>query len=139
MGFFFGKKKRGPGQPHPDWPWALTVGPRPPRTTLNWADIRAALEGLIPDTDSFVILEQKDPKDPKKYWYIQSAIATAGPHQGEYIVGYGWSGETRAEMWERMVPSAAEALPYFEAAWKDGTAGLAGFEDHSGWLPANNK
>ena len=135
----FFKKKTDPGQPHPDWPWALTVGPAAPKTTLNWADIRSALEGLIPDTDSFVILEQKDPKDPKKYWYIQSAIATAGPHRGEYTVGCGWSGETRAEMWERMVPSAAEALPYFEAAWKDGTAGLAGFEDHSGWLPANNK
>ena len=135
----FFKKKTDPGQPRPDWPWALTVGPAAPKTTLNWADIRSALEGLIPDTDSFVILEQKDPKDPKKYWYIQSAIATAGPDRGKYTVGYGWMGGKRAEMWERMVPSAAEALPYFEAAWKDGTAGLAGFEDHSGWLPANNK
>ena len=137
--FFFGKKKSGPSHPHPDWPWALTVGPSAPRTSLSWPDIQRALEELIPDTDSFVILEQKDPRDPKKYWYIQSAIATAGPDRGKYTVGCGWLGEKRAELWERMVPSAAEALPYFEAAWKDGTAGLAGFEDHSGWLPANNK
>ena len=26
MGFFFGKKKPNPGQPHPDWPWTLSEG-----------------------------------------------------------------------------------------------------------------
>lgn len=137
--FFFGKKKPDPGQPRQDWPWALTVGPGQPRTMLSWGDIQKALEGLIPDGDSFVILEQKDPRDPKKYWYIQSAIATAGPHRGEYTVGYGWVGEKRAEMWERMVPSAAEVFPYFKKAWNCEPTDLTGFEDHSDWLPVNNK
>ena len=26
MGFFFGKKKLDPSQPHPDWPWTLSEG-----------------------------------------------------------------------------------------------------------------
>lgn len=135
----FLKKKNDPGQPRQDWPWALTIGPSQPRTMPSWTDIRAAVEELIPDGDSFVILEQKDPGAPKKYWYVQSAIATAGPHQGEYTVGYGWSGEKRAEMWERMVSSAAEVIPYFEKAWNCKPVDLTGFEDQSDWLPANNK
>lgn len=137
--FFFGKKKSGPSHPHPDWPWALTVGPSAPRTSLSWPDIQRALEELIPDTDSFVILEQKDPGDPKKYWYIQSAIATAGPDRGKYTVGCGWLGEKRAELWERMVPSVSEVLPYFQTAWQCRPTDLSGFEDHSDWLPVNNK
>ncbi len=135
--FLFGKKKEG--QPRQDWPWALTVGPSLPRTMLSWGDIQKALESLIPDGDSFVILEQKDPKDPKKYWYIQSAIALAGPDQGKYTVGYGWSGAKRAEMWERMVPSVTEVLPYFEKAWRCRPVDLTGFEDQSDMLPVNNK
>lgn len=135
----FFKKKTAPGQPRPDWPWALTVGPAAPRRTLSWPDIQRALEELIPDTDSFVILEQKDPGDPKKYWYIQSAIATAGPDRGKYTVGYGWSGAQRAEMWERTVPSVSEVLPYFQTAWQCGPTDLSGFEDRSDWLPVNNK
>lgn len=135
----FFKKKTNPGQPRQDWPWALTVGPAAPQTTLNWGDIQNALEGLIPDGDSFVILEQKDPKNPKQYWYIQSAIALAGPHQGEYIVGYGWSKEKGAELWERTVPSGAEVLPYFKSAWSCEPVDLTCFEDQSDMLPVNSK
>lgn len=137
--FPFGKKQTASGQPRRDWPWALTIGPGTPRTTLSRADIRKAVEELIPDGDSFVILEQKDPKDPKRYWYVQSAIALGGPHQGEYIVGYGWSKEKGAEMWERPVPSPAEVIPYFEAAWNCEPVDLTGFEDQSDMLPVNNK
>ena len=135
----FFKKKPAPGSPRPDWPWALTVGPSAPRALLSWPDIQRAVEELIPDTDSFVILEQKDPKNPKQYWFVQSAIATAGPDRGKYTVGYGWSGEKRAEMWERMVPTAAEVLPYFRQAWEGKPTVLAGFEDRSDWLPVNQK
>ena len=138
MGLFFHKKEPAPGQPRQDWPWALTVGPNPPRGMLSWGDIRQALEELVPDGDSFVILEQKDPKDAKRYWYIQSAIATAGPDQGKYIVGYGWSGE-RAAMWERCVPGVEEVLPFFQAAWQCKAVDLTGFADRSDWLPVNNK
>ena len=133
----FFKKKPDPTRPHLKWPWALTVGPAAPRTMLSWPDIQRGVEELIPDPDSFVILEQRDPQNPKSYWYIQSAIATAGPGRGKYTVGYGWSGEKRAEMWERMVPTAAEVLPYFRRAWEGEPSGLAGFEDHSDWLPVN--
>lgn len=139
MGLFFGKKQTAPGQPRKDWPWTLTVGPAAPRSLLSWKDIQQALKGLIPDGDSFVILNQEDPKNPKQYWYIQSAIALEGPHKGEYVVGYGWSTEKRAEMWERLVPSPAEVLPYFERAWKYEPVDLTGFEDQSDWLPVNNK
>ena len=27
----------------------------------------------------------------KDYWFIQSAVALAGPHTGEYVVGVGWN------------------------------------------------
>lgn len=137
--FFFGKKQTASSRPRPNWPWALTIGPSLPRTMLSLGDIQRALEALIPDGDSFVILEQKDPKNPKNYWFIQSAIALEGPNKGEYIVGYGWSKEKGAELWERTVPGLAEVLPYFERAWKGEPTDLTGFEDQSDMLPVNNK
>ena len=52
------------------------------------SDIAQALDSLGPHDDSFVILEQKQ---GKQYWFIQSAVALAGPHTGEYVVGVGWN------------------------------------------------
>ena len=82
MGFFFGKKKLDPSQPHPDWPWTLSEGGNILQE-FTWENIEHDLAELYPDGDSFLILEQKDPADPKRrYWYIQCAIALQGPSAG---------------------------------------------------------
>lgn len=125
--------------PRPSWPWLLTVGVNPPRGSMSWPDIQRALEWIIPDGDSFVILEQRNPKNPKNYWFIQSAIALQGPNQGNYIVGYGWSSTKGAQLWERHVSTLEEVLPYFQRAWQCGPTDLTGFTDRSDWLPVNNQ
>ena len=100
MGLFFGKKKTDPSQPHPDWPWTLSEGGNILRE-FTWDNIEYDLAELYPDGDSFLILEQKDPKDEKNYWFIQSAIALQGPDKDNYIVGIGWGGEAGPALVER--------------------------------------
>lgn len=128
MGLFSRKKKPGV-QPHRGWPWTLSVG-GVPAPDVAWEDIARAMEGLIPDTDSFVILEQKSGKD---YWYIQSAIALKGPHAGQYTVGCGWPGPEGPKLVE-WHGGFAEALAKFETVWRGRPLDFSGFEDQSAWL-----
>jgi len=129
MGFFFGKRKIDPSQPNKDWPWSLSEGGTP-RTDFTLKTIEGDLTLLYPDNDSFIILEQKDPRDSKKYWYIQSAIAIAGPNQGRYIVDVGYPGPDGPLMFERMEDSAEAVLPWFRAALEDRKIDLSQFEEY---------
>ena len=81
-----------PPQPHSDWPWTLTVGGYAGSTTdPSWQDIEEELRELVPDPDSFLILEQKDPQNLENYWFIQCAVASQGPDAGKYAVEIGCS------------------------------------------------
>lgn len=125
---FFSKKKADPSRPNPDWPWSLSVGGTV-RPAFTWETIRSDLSGLYPDSDSFLILEQKDPKDSKKYWYIQSAIAVKGPDQGKYTVGCGWPGETGPVLMERCFASLDEVTGIFARAFRREALDLTGYQN----------
>ena len=129
MGFFFGKKKTDPSQPHPDWPWTLSEGGNILRE-FTWDNIEYDLAELYPDGDSFLILEQKDPKDEKNYWFIQSAIALQGPNKDDYIVGIGWSGETGPVLMERCYhwKDLTAVIEIFERAFQREPLDLTGYE-----------
>jgi len=124
----FFSKKPAPGQPNPKWPWSLSEGGTP-RQDFTLKTIEGDLTLLYPDNDSFLILEQKDPKDSKKYWYIQSAIALAGPKQGKYIVDVGYPGPDGPMMLERYEDTAEAVLPWFRTALGGGKIDLSQFED----------
>jgi len=123
----FFSKKPDPGQPNPKWPWSLSEGGTP-RTDFNLQTIESDLILLYQDNDSFIILEQKDPKDSKQYWYIQSAIALAGPDQGKYIVDVGYPGPDGPLMFERLEDSAEAVLPWFRAALEGRKIDLSQFK-----------
>ncbi len=126
----FFKTKHDPSQPHPDWPWTLSEGGNILRE-FTWEDIEHDLAELYPDNDSFLILEQKDPKDSKKYWYIQSAIALQGPNKDDYIVGVGWSGETGPALMERCYhwKDLNTVIDIFERAFQRKPLDLSGYEN----------
>lgn len=129
MGFFFGKKKPNPGQPHPDWPWTLSEGGSILKS-FAWEDIEHNLAELYPDNDSFLILEQKDPGNDKKYWYIQCAIAIQGPEKDNYIIGVGWSGDTGPALMERCYhwKDLDTVIEIFEKAFQRKPLDLSGYE-----------
>lgn len=129
MGFFFSKKKTDPSQPRPDWPWTLSEGGNILRE-FTWENIEYDLTELYPDNDSFLILEQKDPKDDKRYWFIQSAIALEGPNKDNYIVGVGWSGETGPTLVERCYhwKDLDTVIAIFEQAFQGKPLDLSGYE-----------
>ncbi len=133
MGIFFGKKKTAPGQPHPDWPWSLSVGslsfPRP-----DWETLEDALRGLRPDSDSFLILEQKDPADPKNYWFLQSAVNLAGPRPGWYTVEAGWGSKQGKALKDLDARTVEEVIPFFRAAYERKPLDLSKFQDMSDML-----
>ncbi|MEY8387735.1 hypothetical protein AALC17_10630 [Oscillospiraceae bacterium 38-13] len=116
-------------QPHPDWPWVLSVGGIP-SSNVAWEDVAKALDKLGPHDDSFVILEQKKDKD---YWFIQSAIALAGPHTGEYVVGVGWR-DAKGKHYIERCGGAGRAVDMFRAAWQGKPLDFTGFEDQSDML-----
>lgn len=126
----FFKTKHDPSQPHPDWPWTLSEGGNILRE-FTWEDIEQDLAELYPDNDSFLILEQKDPKDSKKYWYIQSAIALQGPNKDDYIVGVGWSGETGPALMERCYhwKDLNTVIGIFERAFRRKPLDLSGYKN----------
>lgn len=124
--------------PRAGWPWTLTVGGRP-TGQFTWEDVRRALEGLVPEQGSFVILEQKDPRDPEGYWYLQSALALQGEHAGQYIVGCGYSKKKGAALLEQYYTGLEEITPLFQDAYNGKAIDLSRFEDHSSWLPINQK
>ena len=121
-------------QPNPEWPWTLSEGGNLFRT-FTWNNIEYDLAELYPDNDSFLILEQKDPADETRYWFIQSAIALKGPQKDFYIVGVGWSAPEHNQMWELCVPQVEQAIGYFEDAYTKKHVDLTGFEDQSDMLP----
>ena len=125
--------KKDASQPRKDWPWALTMGPiLGVRKNPGWSNIENGLKALIQDGDSFLILEQKDPANPKRYWFIQSAIALQGPHQGEYTLEIGYKGENGAgRLLDRTFPHLEDLFPWYEAAFAAKKLDLSGFDDMS--------
>lgn len=122
-------------QPHRDWPWALNLSGQP-GCRPGWEIIVSELRKLnLEDADSFLILEQKDPRG--EYWFIQSALARMGPHAGRYIVEIGWSMPGRNQLWEICVSDVEQVIRYFDGAYRQYRVDTAGFEDQSGMLPGN--
>ena len=119
-----------PPQPHPDWPWTLTVGGYAGSTTdPSWQDIEEELRELVPDPDSFLILEQKDPQNLENYWFIQCAVASQGPDSGKYAVEIGCSTPGGPCLWERMVPDVQEAAKYFSDAYDHRPVNFSDFQE----------
>lgn len=118
-----------PPQPHPDWPWALTVGGYSGSTSdPNWKDIEEALRELSQEADSYLILEQKDPQNPEICWFIQCAVALQGPDQGKYCVEIGFSVPGSPSLWERIVPDMQTAIGYFSAAYLHKSVDVSEFQ-----------
>lgn len=126
---FFQKPRLLGAQPHSGWSWSLSVNGIP-TSSFGWDDIARALDGLGPRDGSFVILEQRRGKD---YWFIQSAVALAGPHTGEYVVGVGWNDQQGKHLVERC-GGAGRAVDMFRAAWQGKPLDFTGFEDQSDML-----
>ncbi len=132
MGLFsiFFQRPQVPGvQPHTGWRWSLSVNGLP-TTQFDWEDVAKALDSLGPHDDSFVILEQKQGKD---YWFIQSAVALAGPHTGEYVLGVGWN-DAKGKHYIERCGGAGKAVDMFRAVWQGKTLDFTGFEDQSDLL-----
>ena len=128
------RKNDQKAQPCRDWPWTLNLSGYP-STQISWEILASELRELnLEDVDSFLILEQKDPKNPEAYWYIQSAIAKAGPSQGQYIVGVGWFAPEHNQMWERCVPQVEQVIRYFDQVYNQYRMDFSGFEDQSDML-----
>lgn len=119
-----------PPQPNPDWPWALTVGGYAGSTSApSWQDIEEGLRELVPDPDSFLILEQKDPQNPESCWFIQCAIATRGPDAGKYAVEIGCPSPDEPRLWERIEPDVRGAIKYFSDAYHQRKVDVLGFQE----------
>ena len=117
-------------QPHPDWPWALTVGGYAGSTAdPSWQDIEEKLRELVTDPDSFLILEQKDPQNLENYWFIQCAVASQGPDAGKYAVEIGCLTPGGPCLWERMVPDVREAAKYFSDAYYHRPVNVSDFQE----------
>lgn len=138
MGIFSNLFKKAPppgAQPHPDWPWTLNTGGALWPEPVTWEAVTSELWGLVPeDPDSFVILEQKDPRDPRNYWFIQSAVNRAGPRPGWYTVEVGWGSEKGRGLRDLDVQTAEEAILYFHSAYHRRTIDLSQFTDMSDML-----
>ena len=130
---FFQKASPLGAQPHSGWSWSLSVNGMPV-AHVSWEDVTKALDGLCPHEDSFVILEQRKGQD---YWFIQSAVALAGPHTGEYVVGVGWNDDKGRHYMERC-GGAGRAVDMFRAAWQGKPLDFSGFEDQSDQLPGDS-
>ena len=120
-------------QPRKDWPWVLTLGAYPgPRSNPSWPDIENGLRALTEDPDSFLILEQRNPADQNRYWFIQSAVASQGPHAGEYSLEVGYrDADGRGRLLDRTFPQLEQLLPYYGRAFRGKPLELTGFEDWS--------
>ena len=131
------RRSRGPAstppQPRPDWPWLLTVGGYADSTSdPSWTDIEENLRELSQEADSYLILEQKDPKHPEQYWFIQCAAALEGPDAGMYAVEVGCSTPDGPRLWERMVPDAQNVAEYFSDAYYHRSLDVSGFRETEG-------
>ena len=118
-------------QPRKGWPWVLNIGGYP-RSNPAWTDIESGLRALVQDSDSFLILEQKDPAAPKeRYWFIQCAIALQGPYGGQYSLEIGYRADGKGRLLDRTLPRLEQVLPYFDQAFRGKSLELSGFEDMS--------
>ena len=135
MGLFFGKWKTAPGRPSGDWPWTLNVSGALRPDSGTWEMIVSELRKLNPeDPDSFLILEQRDPRNAQNYWFIQSAVNRAGPRPGWYTVEVGWGSQRGKELRDLDVQTVEEVIPFFQAAYNRKAVDLSGFTDMSGLL-----
>ena len=116
-----------PPQPNPDWPWMLTVGGNI-KSNPDWKEIEKSLRELNQDADSFLILEQQDPQNPRICWFIQCAIARQGPDQGKYAVEIGFPAAGNPCLWEKMVPDVQKAIGYFSSAYYHKRIDVSGFQ-----------
>lgn len=128
------RQKRGPAptppQPHRDWPWRMTAGGYTGSTSdLSWTDIEENLRELSQETDSFLILEQKDPQNPSQSWFIQCAVALDGPDAGMYAVEIGCSAPGGPLLWERMTPDVQDVIAYFSNAYYHRGLDVSGFQE----------
>lgn len=118
-----------PPQPNPNWLWVLTVGGDTASTSdFGWKEIEKGLRVLSQEADSYLILEQKDPKNPSICWFIQCAVARQGPDQGKYSVEIGYSTPGGSSLWERVVPEVQEASEYFSDAYHHRGLDVSGFQ-----------
>ena len=135
MGLFFGKWKTAPGRPSGDWPWTLNVSGALRPDSGTWEMIVSELWKLNPeDPDSFLIMEQRDPRNSQNYWFIQSAVNRAGPRPGWYTVEVGWGSQRGKELRDLDVQTVEEVIPFFQAAYNRKAVDLSGFTDMSGLL-----
>ncbi len=119
-----------PPQPHRGWPWLLTVGGYTGSTSdLSWTDIEENLRELSQETDSFLILEQKDPQNPDQSWFIQCAMALEGPDTGMYAVEIGCSDPSGPLLWEWMTPDVQDVIAYFSNAYYHRGLDVSGFRE----------
>ena len=86
------------------------------------------MQKLSQEADSFLILEQKDPRDSEIYWFIQCAVARQGPDQGKYAVEIGSSVSGSPCLWER-TGTDVQAIGYFSAAYYHMEVDVSGFEE----------
>ena len=86
------------------------------------------------DPDSFLILEQRDPRNAQNYWFIQSAVNRAGPRPGWYTVEVGWGSQRGKELRDLDVQTVEEVIPFFQAAYNRKAVDLSGFTDMSSLL-----
>ena len=135
MGLFFGKGKTATGRPSGDWPWTLNVSGALRPDSGTWEMIVSELRKLNPeDPDSFLILEQRDPRNSQNYWFIQSAVNRAGPRPGWYTVEVGWGSQRGTGLRDLDVQTVEEVIPFFQAAYNRKAVDLSGFTDMSGLL-----
>ena len=98
-------------------------------------EIVSELRKLNPeDPDSFLILEQRDPRNAQNYWFIQSAVNRAGPRPGWYTVEVGWGSQRGKELRDLDVQTVEEVIPFFQAAYNRKAVDLSGFTDMSSLL-----
>lgn len=117
-----------PSQPHPDWPWLLTVGGNSGSTSdFGWSDVEKALRALNQEADSYLILEQKDPQSPETCWFLQCAVARQGPDQGSYSVEIGFTTPDGSRLWEWVTPDVQEVINDFSDAYYHRELDVSGF------------
>ena len=119
-----------PPQPHPDWPWLLTVGGNSGSTSdFGWSDVEKALRALNQEADSYLILEQKDPQSPETCWFLQCAVARQGPDQGGYSVEIGFTTPDGSRLWEWVTPDVQEVINDFSDAYYHRGLDVSGFRE----------
>lgn len=107
-----------PPQPDPDWSWLLTAGGDSGSTAdFSWNDLENALRELNQETDSYLILEQKDPQNPEQFWFIQCAVARQGPDQGSYSVEIGCAAPDGSHLWEWVTADVQAVIACFYSVY----------------------